>query len=136
MIVDRADNYGLSQLHQLRGRIGRSDRKAYAYFVVPNNRTLSAVAAKRLRAFKPTRTWGRAFPWPTSDLEIRGSGDILGAEQSGHIATIGLELYMELLKEAIAEIKNEPISSKKSVEIQTPFNASIPESYIPTLGSG
>lgn len=134
MIVDRADTYGLSQLHQLRGRIGRSDKKAYAYFVVPHNRVLSSVAAKRLRALQTYAEMGAGFSLATSDLEIRGSGDILGAEQSGHIANIGLELYMELLKEAIAEIKNEPIATKRSVEIQTPFNASISESYISDTG--
>lgn len=134
MIIDRADTYGLSQLHQLRGRIGRSDKKAYAYFVVPHNRILSSIAAKRLRALQTYAEMGAGFSLATSDLEIRGSGDILGAEQSGHIASIGLELYMELLQEAIAEIKNEDRPDKKSVEIQTPFHAVISEEYIQNTG--
>ena len=134
MIVDRADTYGLSQLHQLRGRIGRSDKKAYAYFVVPHGRPLSDIASKRLRALQTYAEMGAGFSLATSDLEIRGSGDILGPEQSGHIANIGLELYMDLLKDAIAEIKNEKRSDKKTVEIQTPFDALIPEDYISDTG--
>lgn len=135
MIIDRADTYGLSQLHQLRGRIGRSDKKAYAYFVIPSTRSLSQVAAKRLRALQTYADMGAGFSLATSDLEIRGSGDILGAEQSGHIANIGLELYMELLKEEIAHQKNEPILKKQSVEIQTPFQSFIPENYIEDTGT-
>tara|TARA_Y100000780_G_scaffold232593_1_gene268162 strand:- start:17925 stop:21395 length:3471 start_codon:yes stop_codon:yes gene_type:complete len=135
MIVDRADTYGLSQLHQLRGRIGRSDKKAYAYFMVPHDRLLSSVATKRLRALQTYADIGAGFSLATSDLEIRGSGDILGAEQSGHIGNIGLELYMELLQEAIAEIKNETISHKQLIEMQTPFHTNIPETYITDTGS-
>ena len=134
MIVDRADTYGLSQLHQLRGRIGRSDKKAYAYFVVPHNRNLSSIASKRLRALQTYAEMGAGFSLATSDLEIRGSGDILGAEQSGHIASIGLELYMDLLQDAIAELKHEDKPKKKSVEIQTPFHAVIPQDYIEDTG--
>ncbi|MEX1099273.1 MAG: transcription-repair coupling factor, partial [Bacteriovoracaceae bacterium] len=134
MIIDRADTYGLSQLHQLRGRIGRSDKKAYAYFVIPHNRTLSAVAVKRLKALQTYAEMGAGFSLATSDLEIRGSGDILGGEQSGHIANIGLELYMELLQEAIAELKHEKTERKKPVEIQTPFHAVIPNDYISDTG--
>lgn len=134
MIVDRADNYGLSQLHQLRGRIGRSDKKAYAYFVVPHNRNLSTVASKRLKALQTYADIGAGFSLATSDLEIRGSGDILGAEQSGHIANIGLELYMDLLKDAIADLKNEVKADKKSIEVQTPFHAVISQNYIQDTG--
>ena len=135
MIVDRADTYGLSQLHQLRGRIGRSDKKAYAYFMVPNDRLLSSIATKRLRALQTYADIGAGFSLATSDLEIRGSGDILGAEQSGHIGNIGLELYMELLQEAIAELKHETVSHKQLIEMQTPFHTNIPESYIPDTGT-
>lgn len=134
MIVDRADNYGLSQLHQLRGRIGRSDKKAYAYFVVPHGKPLSSIAAKRLKALQTYAEMGAGFSLATSDLEIRGSGDILGPEQSGHIANIGLELYMELLQDAIADLKHEPKTKKDSIEVQTPFNAIIPENYISDTG--
>ncbi|MCO4753322.1 MAG: transcription-repair coupling factor [Bacteriovoracaceae bacterium] len=135
MIVDRADTYGLSQLHQLRGRIGRSDKKAYAYFMVPHDRILSTIATKRLKALQTYAEMGAGFSLATSDLEIRGSGDILGGEQSGHIGNIGLELYMELLQEAIAELKQETVSHKKSVEVQTPFHSVIPNNYIEDAGS-
>jgi transcription-repair coupling factor (superfamily II helicase) len=129
MIVDKANMFGLSQLHQLRGRIGRSDKKAYAYFIVPSDKALSSIAAKRLKALQTYAEIGAGFSLATSDLEIRGSGDILGAEQSGHIANVGLELYMSLLQDAIAELKSDgPTVYRKDIEVQTSFN-----SFIPTL---
>lgn len=134
MIIDRADTYGLSQLHQLRGRIGRSDKKAYAYFVIPKNKLISSIASKRLKALQTYAEMGSGFNLATSDLEIRGSGDILGAEQSGHIANIGLELYMDLLKEAINEIQNTKGKPSRNIEIQTPFNAFINNKYIEDAG--
>lgn len=134
MIIDRADTYGLSQLHQLRGRIGRSDKKAYAYFIIPSNRNLSTIASKRLQALQNYADMGAGFSLATSDLEIRGSGDILGAEQSGHIANIGLELYMELLKEAIHDLKGDKLHKNNNIEIQTPFAAFIPNQYIEDTG--
>jgi transcription-repair coupling factor (superfamily II helicase) len=134
MIIDRADTYGLSQLHQLRGRIGRSDRKAYAYFLVPSNRNLSTLATKRLKALQTYADMGSGFALATSDLEIRGSGDILGAEQSGHIANIGLELYMELLQESIEELKGQPVNHSRSIEIQTPFPSYLPNKFIEDTG--
>jgi len=134
MIIDRADTYGLSQLHQLRGRIGRSDKKAYAYFVIPSQRNISSIAAKRLKALQTYADMGSGFSLATSDLEIRGSGDILGAEQSGHIANIGLELYMELLQDAINEIQNNKGVYTRNIEIQTPFNAFIDSKYIEDSG--
>lgn len=130
MIVDRADMYGLAQLHQLRGRIGRSDKKAYAYFMIPAFKKINEVAAKRLKALQTYADIGSGFNLATSDLEIRGSGDILGPEQSGHIASIGLELYMELLQDAINEIKGDAAPVSKQMEIQTPFSTLIPEGYI------
>jgi transcription-repair coupling factor (superfamily II helicase) len=134
MIIDRADTYGLSQLHQLRGRIGRSDRKAYAYFLIPSNRNLSSIATKRLKALQTYADIGAGFSLATSDLEIRGSGDILGPEQSGHIANIGLELYMELLQESIEELRGQPVSVNKTIEIQTPFASFIPSNFIQDTG--
>ncbi len=134
MIIDRADTFGLSQLHQLRGRIGRSDRKAYAYFLVPSNRNLSDIATKRLKALQTYADMGSGFSLATSDLEIRGSGDILGAEQSGHIANIGLELYMELLQESIEELKGQPVNHSRSIEIQTPFPSFLPNKFIEDTG--
>jgi transcription-repair coupling factor (superfamily II helicase) len=131
MIIDRADTYGLAQLHQLRGRIGRSDRKAYAYFIVPENRMLNETAQRRLQALQTYAEMGSGFALASSDMEIRGAGDILGAEQSGHIEGIGLEFYMDLLQEAIQEIKGEQKVSVKNIEIQAPYSAYIPNSYIP-----
>ena len=130
MIIDRADTYGLSQLHQLRGRIGRSHRKAYAYFVIPKHKKLTDIATKRLKALQTYAEIGSGFHLASSDLEIRGAGDILGAEQSGHVANIGLELYMELLKEAIETLKGEKISTFKDIEIQSHFETYIPKEYV------
>lgn len=134
MIIDQANNYGLAQLHQLRGRIGRSDKKAYAYFVIPKHKSISAVAEKRLKALQTYADMGSGFNIATCDLEIRGAGDILGAEQSGQIDNVGLELYMELLKEAIGELRGEKKLIKQDVEIKTPFPCYIPSNYI--LDSG
>jgi transcription-repair coupling factor (superfamily II helicase) len=131
MIIDRADTYGLAQLHQLRGRIGRSDRKAYAYFMVPGTRLISETAQRRLQALQTYAEMGSGFALASSDMEIRGAGDILGAEQSGHIESIGLEFYMDLLQEAIQDIRGEQKVSVKNIEIQAPFSAYIPNNYIP-----
>ncbi|MCY4644586.1 MAG: transcription-repair coupling factor [Bacteriovoracales bacterium] len=130
MIIERADSYGLAQLHQLRGRIGRSERKAYAYFLVPNDRNVSQTASQRLKALQVYADIGQGFSIASSDLEIRGAGDILGAEQSGHLDAVGLEVYMELLKEAIHELKGEESAPRQNIEIQTPFSCFIPNSYI------
>ncbi|MBL6989999.1 MAG: transcription-repair coupling factor [Bacteriovoracaceae bacterium] len=130
MIIDRADTFGLSQLHQLRGRIGRSEKKAYAYFVIPKHNKLNAQAEARLKALHTYADIGSGFSLASCDLEIRGAGDILGGEQSGHIEAIGLELYTELLKETIQEIKGEKKVISKDIEISTPFAAYIPNHYI------
>jgi transcription-repair coupling factor (superfamily II helicase) len=134
MIIDRADTFGLSQLHQLRGRIGRSDKKAYAYFMLPTHKKMSDVAAKRLKALQTYADLGSGFALASSDLEIRGSGDVLGPEQSGHIGSVGLELYMELLQDALNELKGENKLLSKKIEIQTPFNAYIPDKYVANDG--
>lgn len=130
MIIDRADNYGLSQLHQLRGRIGRSDKKAYCYFIIPATGQLTPIAEKRLKALQTYADIGSGFHIASCDLEIRGAGDILGGEQSGHIDNVGLELYMELLKDAIHELKGEKQLLKTNLEILSPFSTLIPNSYI------
>ncbi len=130
IIIKRADTFGLSQLHQLRGRIGRSDKKAYAYFIIPNNKNLTEVAEKRLKALQTYADMGSGFNIATCDLEIRGAGDILGGEQSGHIESIGLELYMEMLKGAINEIKGNKKIERMDMEISTPFPSFIPNNYI------
>ena len=130
MIINRTDTYGLAQLHQLRGRIGRSERKAYAYFLIPNNYQVSTLASQRLQALQTYADIGSGFSIASSDLELRGAGDILGAEQSGHIDAVGLEVYMELLKEAIAELRGSGQAPPRDIEIQTPFSCFIPGSYI------
>ncbi|MDC0255732.1 transcription-repair coupling factor, partial [Bacteriovoracales bacterium] len=130
MIIDRADTFGLSQLHQLRGRIGRSDKKAYAYFIIPNEKVISATATKRLKALQTYADMGSGFSIASSDLEIRGAGDILGGSQSGHVEAVGLELYMELLKDAVNELQGREKKSKLDLEISTPFSSYIPSNYI------
>jgi transcription-repair coupling factor (superfamily II helicase) len=135
IIIDRADTYGLAQLNQLRGRIGRSDKKAYAYFVIPNDRNLNEIATKRLQALQKYADTGSGFSIASSDLEIRGAGDILGAEQSGHISSIGLELYLDLLQDAIAEISGKKVFEARTLELQTPFSCFIPNDYIKDSGN-
>lgn len=130
MIINRADTFGLAQLHQLRGRIGRSDRKAYAYLIIPPDKNLNDTAHKRLKALQTYAEIGSGFAIASSDLEIRGAGDILGSEQSGHIDSVGLELYMELLNEAILELKGQENFSRKDIEISTPELSYIPQKYI------
>ena len=130
MIIDQADHFGLAQLHQLRGRIGRSDKKAYAYFIIPRYRKLTPIAQKRLHALQTYADMGSGFNIASIDMELRGAGDILGGEQSGHIESVGLELYMELLKEAVAELRGETKMIQPDVEIQTPFPSFIPHNYI------
>ncbi len=134
IIINRADNFGLSQLHQLRGRIGRSDRKAYAYFIIPKVKALTAVQHARIKALQTYADMGSGFSIASCDLEIRGAGDILGAGQSGHVEAIGLELYMELLKETIAELKGEINIVQKDIEVSTCFPAYIPHKYITESG--
>ncbi len=129
LIVNHADKYGLAQLHQLRGRIGRSERKAYAYFIIQKNSLLSNEARKRLQSLQLYSKIGSGLSIASSDLDIRGSGDILGAEQSGHIKNIGIELYIELLKNTILEMQNKEVI-KNNLEISTYFDSYIPKNYI------
>lgn len=130
MLINKSHQFGLSQLHQLRGRIGRAEKKAYAYFIIPNEHNLSEIASKRLQAIQTYADLGSGFSLASSDLEIRGAGDILGGEQSGHIESVGLELYMQLLQEAIEEIKGVKREIRQNVEIQTPAPSYIPDTYI------
>ncbi|OFZ14237.1 MAG: transcription-repair coupling factor [Bdellovibrionales bacterium GWA2_49_15] len=129
MIIDRADTFGLAQLHQLRGRIGRSDRKAYAYFIIPE-RTIGAEAERRIKALQQYAELGSGFNLASADMEIRGAGDILGAEQSGHIEIVGLELYLELLQEAINELKGQEADRTLELEINISFPCYIPSDFI------
>lgn len=129
IIINRAEYMGLAQLYQLRGRVGRSNRIAYAYLLYEENRILSEVANKRLKAIKEFTSLGSGFKIAMRDLEIRGAGNLLGAEQSGHIAAVGFSLYTKLLDSAIQDLKgqNEEV---KDVEIEIDIDAYIPDSYI------
>ena len=112
MIINRADRYGLSQLYQLRGRVGRSDRRAYAYLLIPPEEALSPVAKKRLAAIREFSDLGSGFRVAALDLEIRGAGNLLGGEQSGHIEAVGFDMYMKLLEQTIKELKGEEIEDE------------------------
>ncbi len=138
IIIDRADKFGLAQLHQLRGRVGRSHHQAYAYMLTPNQRNISADASKRLAAIEAADTLGAGFTLATHDLEIRGAGELLGEEQSGQMQAIGYTLYMELLDEAIQSIKqgkvpeiDKPLHHGAEINLRLP--ALIPEDYLPDV---
>ena len=108
LVVDQAQMFGLGQLYQLRGRVGRSDRQAYAYFVVPDAERLTAVAEERLRIILDMDYLGAGFQVAMEDLRLRGAGNILGEVQSGHMCRVGLDLYLEMLEEAVARLKGTP----------------------------
>jgi len=133
IIINRADRYGLSQLYQLRGRVGRSDRAAYAYLLIPPQESLSPVARKRLAAIKEFSDLGSGFRVAALDLEIRGAGNLLGGEQSGHIDAIGFEMYMKLLEEAVRELKGEEIEDDTRATVNLWVNLKVDESYIPEM---
>ena len=132
IIIERADTFGLSQLYQLRGRVGRAKNQAYAYFFFPNESILSHIAKKRLQAMKEFSELGSGYKISMRDLEIRGAGNLLGHEQHGHICTIGFELYCRLLEEEIKKLKGESIEAKieYDCEIDINVNAYIPSGYI------
>jgi len=130
IIVDEADNFGLAQLYQLRGRVGRGASRAYAYFLYRRNVVLSEVAEKRLKAIFEANELGAGFGIAMRDLEIRGAGNLLGAEQSGHASAVGLNLYTELLAEAVSELLGRPIARIPDVSIDLPCEASIPATYV------
>ncbi|UCF04243.1 MAG: transcription-repair coupling factor [bacterium] len=131
IIINRADKFGLAQLYQLRGRVGRSDRKAYAYLLVPRGRTLSPAAIKRLRAITEFDYLGAGYRLAMRDLEIRGAGNLLGHQQSGHINAVGLDLYTRMLREEVARLKGEPPPEEREVRITLPIPCYLPDQYIP-----
>jgi transcription-repair coupling factor (superfamily II helicase) len=131
MIINRADRYGLGQLYQLRGRVGRSDRRAYAYLLIPPVDSLSEVARKRLAAIKEFSTLGSGFRIAALDLEIRGAGNLLGGEQSGQIEAIGFEMYTKLLEETIRELKGEDLEDDRRATVSLGLEFRIDETYIP-----
>jgi len=133
IIINRADRYGLSQLYQLRGRVGRSDRPAYAYLLIPPQESLSPVARKRLAAIKEFSDLGSGFRVAALDLEIRGAGNLLGGEQSGHIDAVGFEMYMKLLEETVRELKGEEIEDDIRATVNLGIDLKIDEGYIPDM---
>jgi transcription-repair coupling factor (superfamily II helicase) len=130
IIINRADRYGLSQLYQLRGRVGRSDRPAYAYLLIPPQEALSPVARKRLAAIKEFSDLGSGFRVAALDLEIRGAGNLLGGEQSGHIDAVGFEMYTKLLEETIRELRGEEIEDGARATVNLRVDLKIDEDYI------
>ena len=133
IIINRADRYGLSQLYQLRGRVGRSDRPAYAYLLIPPQESLSPVARKRLAAIKEFSDLGSGFRVAALDLEIRGAGNLLGGEQSGHIDAVGFEMYMKLLEETVRELKGEEIEDDTRATVNLRIDLKIDEGYVPEM---
>jgi transcription-repair coupling factor (superfamily II helicase) len=132
LIVDRADLFGLSQLYQLRGRVGRSSRQAYAYFLVPPFAELTALAKERLKALKEFSELGSGFRLAAKDLEIRGAGNLLGSQQHGYLEAVGFDYFMELLDQTIKELKGEKVEETKS-EINLRVDIRIPEAYLPQI---
>jgi transcription-repair coupling factor (superfamily II helicase) len=131
MIINRAECHGLSELYQLRGRVGRSNRRAYAYLLVPPNRELTDLARRRLAALKEFSDLGAGFKIAALDLELRGAGNLLGGQQSGHIEAVGFELYTQMLEQTVQELKGEPVTEAADTQLNLGLNIRIPESYIP-----
>ena len=130
MLINRADRFGLAQIYQLRGRVGRSDEQAYAYLFIPAESVLTTDARKRLKVLMEHSDLGAGFQIAMSDLKIRGGGSILGASQSGHIAAVGYDTFLKLMEEAMADLKGDPIREPLDPEINIPLSAHIPEDYI------
>jgi transcription-repair coupling factor (superfamily II helicase) len=130
LVVDRADMLGLGQLHQLRGRVGRAGMRAYAYLFFPPDRVLSEEAYERLKTIGEHTELGSGFKIAMRDLEIRGAGNLLGADQSGHIAAVGYDLYVQMVSEAVAELKGEEIRQPAEIKLDLPINANLPSSYV------
>ena len=130
IIIDRADMYGISQLYQLRGRVGRSDRPAYAYLFYPKDKALSEVAMKRLQVISDFTELGSGFKIAMKDMEIRGAGNLLGREQSGDIYSVGFDLYMRLLDEAVRKLENEDYEAETETLLELEYSGFIPDLYI------
>jgi len=130
IVINRADRYGLAQLYQLRGRVGRSDRRAYAYLLIPPEQALSPIARRRLAAIREFSDLGSGFRIAALDLEIRGAGNLLGGEQSGHIEAVGFDMYTKLLEETIREIKGEDLEDDRRATVNLHLDLRIADSYI------
>ncbi|QLD10644.1 transcription-repair coupling factor [Microbacterium oleivorans] len=130
IIIDRADKYGLSQLHQLRGRVGRARERAYAYFLYDENKPLSETAADRLETIAVNNDLGSGMQVALKDLELRGAGNLLGAEQAGHIAGVGFDLYLRMIGEAVSTFRGEEVDGPAELRLELPVAARIPDDYI------
>jgi transcription-repair coupling factor (superfamily II helicase) len=131
LIVDRADAYGLSQLHQLRGRVGRGSERAYAYFLFPQDKALTETAHERLATIAQHTEMGAGMYVALKDLEIRGAGNLLGGEQSGHITGVGFDLYVRMIGEAVNELRDAGPAERPEARVELPVNAHIPHEYVP-----
>ena len=134
IIINRADHYGLSQLYQLRGRVGRSSRRAYAYLLIPSEQELSPIARRRLAAIREFSDLGAGFRIAALDLELRGAGNLLGGEQSGHMEALGFDLYTQMLERTVAEMQGEEVEDETSVTLNLGVDVAIPEDYISDMG--
>lgn len=132
MFIHQAENYGLADLHQLRGRVGRYKHRAYCYLLLEEGKTLTDTAAKRLKAIEEFSELGAGFKIAMRDLEIRGAGNLLGTEQSGHIATVGYELYCQILENAVRRLKKQPVREHQHVALELPVTAFLPTFYVPS----
>ena len=133
IFIDEADRYGLADLHQLRGRVGRYKNRAYCYLLVEPHKHLTPNAARRLRAIEEFDELGAGFAIAMRDLEIRGAGNLLGTQQSGHIAAVGYELYCQLLENAVRTLQKQPPKVRLEVDINLPGDAFLPPDYVPDL---
>ena len=131
IFINQADNYGLADLHQLRGRVGRYKNRAYAYLLLDNQRKVTPIAGERLKAIEEFAELGAGFKIAMRDLEIRGAGNILGKQQSGHIAAVGYEMYCSLLENAVRQKKDMPLKTPLEVSVELPWTAFLPREYIP-----
>jgi transcription-repair coupling factor (superfamily II helicase) len=134
IIINRADGYGLSQLYQLRGRVGRSNRRAYAYLLIPGEQELSPIARRRLAAIREFSDLGAGFRIAALDLELRGAGSLLGGEQSGHMDALGFDLYTQMMERTVAELRGEAVEDEPGVSLNLAVDVAIPDDYISDMG--
>ncbi|HEX8455680.1 MAG TPA: transcription-repair coupling factor [Pyrinomonadaceae bacterium] len=134
IIINRADHYGLAQLYQLRGRVGRSNRRAYAYLLIPSEQELTPIARRRLAAIREFSDLGAGFRVAALDLELRGAGNLLGGQQSGHMDALGFDLYTQMLERTVAELRGEDVQDETSVSLNLGVDVAISEDYISDMG--
>jgi transcription-repair coupling factor (superfamily II helicase) len=133
LVVNRADTFGLAQLYQIRGRVGRSHHRAYAYLLIPGEHLITPDAQKRLRVLQELDDLGGGFRLAAHDLEIRGAGNLLGKQQSGHVTAVGLELYTHMLEQAVREVRGQEAEPDVEPEIQLGIPAYVPDQYVPDV---